>query len=306
MLSTVLSSLTRFGSADLFRIIMAATIEVEKRVMDTVTADAVPNAVPNAVADAVTVAVADAVADAVAVPITDSNMFTDQMQPCKSRGKNCFSSGKSYQHHIYEMLSRVTMGHPYKVIEVDGAKSGPDIVMNVNDQCIGWEVKNKGGFEGGSAKMTYNGDRLRFAEDTIHHQLLGDQLVYDGKNLPYYEGKTDATDYEAVKHIFHKELSKDVPCDTMAMYYKQTGVHYIQIEGYGLYHTGHDILQLQVPFFACEQRLRIRTSKHKKNGIPTDVVGDINYNKKTLSKSPFDIDRTLPYAMNGMNGMKEL
>ena len=296
MLSTVLASLTRFGSADLFRIIMAATIEVEKRVMNPI-AESVTDTV--IIADTITDTIADTVTDTIAS--TDSNIVVDQSmqhQHCKSRGKNCFSSGKSYQHHIYETLSRVTMGHPHQVEEVDGAKSGPDIVLRINDQCVGWEVKNKGGFEGGSAKMTYQQDRLRFAEDTLHHQLLGDQLVYDGKNLPYYEGKTDATDYEAVKHIFHKELSKEVPCDTMAMYYRNTGVHYIQIEGYGLYHTGHDILQLQVPFFACEQRLRIRTSKHKKNGVPTDVVGDINYNKKTLSKSPFDIDRTLPYRMN--------
>ena len=267
MLSTVLASLKRFGSADLFRIILAATEEAEKRVADSI---------------ANNVAVKENVMD----PLLQQGK--DQ---CKvSRGKNCFSSGKSYQHHIYETLSSMTN----KVIEVDGAKSGPDIVLHIKDLCIGWEVKNKGGFEGGSAKMTYQGDRLRFGEDTLHHQLLGDQVVYEGKNLPYYEGKTESTDYDVVKHIFDKEISKGVPCDTMSTYYKNTGVHYIQIEGYGLYHTGHDILHLQVPFFTCEQRLRIRTSKHKKNGVPTDVVGDINYNKKTLSKSPFDIEHTLP------------
>lgn len=260
MLSTIIASLKRMGSADLFRIILAATEEAEKRVADSL--------VNNVVAK------------------------ENVMDPCKvSRGKNCFSSGKSYQHHIYEMLSSM-IGHPHHVKEVDGAKSGPDIVLYVKDQHIGLEVKNKGGFEGGSAKMTYKGDRLRFGEDTLHHQLLGDQLVYEGRNLPYYEGKTSATDYDEVKHIFDKEISKEVPCDTMAMYYKKTGVHYIQIEGYGLYHTGHDVLHLQVPFFTCEQRLRIRTSKHKKKGVPTDVVGDINYNKKTLSKSPITIDHT--------------
>jgi hypothetical protein len=281
MLSTVISSLKRFGCADLFRIIMAATTEVEKRVMEPI-------------ADTIT----DTITDTIANTDTDANSIVNPIKV--SHGKNCFSSGKAYQHHIYETLSRMSMGHPHQVEEVDGAKSGPDIVLRIKEQCIGWEVKNKGGFEGGSAKMTYRGNRLLFAEDTIHHQLLGDQIVYDGKNLPYYEGKMRASDYDAVKHIFDREISKDVPDDTMATYYKNTGVHYIQIEGYGLYHTGHDILHLQVPFFTCEQRLRIRTSKHKKNGIPTDVVGDINYNKKTLSKSPFDIEHTLPYAMNGM------
>jgi hypothetical protein len=273
MLSTVIASLKRFGCADLFRIIMAATTEVEKRIMEPITDTN-----------------------------TDANIIVDpSMNPIKvSHGKNCFSSGKAYQHHIYETLSKMsTNGHPHQVEEVDGAKSGPDIVLRIKDQCIGLEVKNKGGFEGGSAKMTYRGNRLLFAEDTIHHQLLGDQIVYDGKNLPYYEGKMSVSDYDVVKHIFDREISKDVPDDTMAKYYKNTGVHYIQIEGYGIYHTGYDVLQLQVPFFTCEQRLRIRTSKHKKNGVPTDVVGDINYNKKTLSKSPFDIEHTLPYVMNG-------
>jgi hypothetical protein len=274
MLSTVLASLKRFGSADLFRIILAATEEAEKRVAESL--------VNNVVAKE-----------------NNMDLLSEQgNDTCKvSRGKNCFSSGKSYQHHIYEMLSSMTMGHPHKVFEVDGAKSGPDIVLHVKDQCIGLEVKNKGGFEGGSAKMTYQQDRLRFGEDTLHYQLLGDQIVYEGRNLPYYEGKTGSTDYDEVKHIFDKEISKEVSDDTMAAYYKKTGVHYIQIEGYGLYHTGHDILQLQVPFFTCEQRLRIRTSKHKKKGVPTDVVGDINYNKKTLSKSPFDIEHTLPLTM---------
>lgn len=259
MLSTILASLNRMGSADLFRIILAATEEAEKRVADYLANNVVAK--------------------------------ENVMDPCKvSRGKNCFSSGKSYQHHIYETLSSMTMG---RAIEVDGAKSGPDIVLHIKDQCVGLEVKNKGGFEGGSAKMTYQGDRLRFGEDTLHHQLLGDQIVYEGRNLPYYEGKIESTEYDEVKHIFDKEISKEVPCDTMATYYKHTGVHYIQIEGYGLYHTGHDILHLEVPFFTCEQRLRIRTSKHKKKGVPTDVVGDINYNKKTLSKSPITIDHTL-------------
>jgi hypothetical protein len=271
MLSTVLASLKRMGSADLFRIILAATEEAEKRVADSFANNVVAK-------------------ENIMDPLPEQGNDT-----CKvSRGKNCFSSGKAYQHHIYETLSSITMG---RVIEVDGAKSGPDIVLYVKDQYIGLEVKNKGGFEGGSAKMTYQGDRLRFGEDTIHRQLLGDQVIYEGRNLPYYEGKTGSTDYDEVKHIFDKEISKEVSNDTMAMYYKKTGVHYIQIEGYGLYHTGYDVLQLQVPFFMCEQRLRIRTSKHKKNGVPTDVVGDINYNKKTLSKSPFDIEHTLPLIM---------
>lgn len=85
----------------------------------------------------------------------------------------------------------------------------------------------------------------------------------------------------------------------MIAYYKGKGVHYIQIEKYGLYHTGNDILNLGVPIFYCNQVLRIRTSKHKKKvaggRVPTDVVGDINYDKKTLIKSMYDLDGKLIY-----------
>lgn len=215
-----------------------------------------------------------------------------------SRGGNCFRSGKEYQHSISEILSsRTICGQPIIVEEVEGAKSGPDIVVQYQEQRIGWEVKNKGAFEGGSQKMTYRGDRLAFADDTLHQQLLGDEIIYDGKNLPYYEGKTTLDDYEPLKHIFDKEISKDVPSETMAKYYQRTGVHYLQIEGYGIYHTGVDPLHLEVPFFTCEQRLRIRSSKHKKKGVPTDIVGDINYNKKTVKKSPYDLNHVLPPVM---------
>lgn len=84
----------------------------------------------------------------------------------------------------------------------------------------------------------------------------------------------------------------------MSEYYKSKGVYYIQVEGYGLYHTGNDVFNLDVPLFECKQYLRIRTSKHKKFlgniRIPTDVVGDINYDKKTLIKSIYDLDNKLP------------
>ena len=213
----------------------------------------------------------------------------------KSRGKNCFKSGIQYQHSIYEKLKHITINHePCTVEEVKGAKDGPDIILHHNDLRIGFEIKRKTAFEGGSKKMSYNGKRLIFQEGSLHDYLLSDRSIYEGKNLPYYEGKKTIEDYLLVKEIFDEDIYIDITNNTMANYYKRTGVYYIQIEGNGLYHTGDDILQLGVPLFVCNQRLRIRTSKHKKKGIPTDVVGDINYDKKTLIKSPYDLDHCLP------------
>ena len=73
---------------------------------------------------------------------------------------------------------------------------------------------------------------------------------------------------------------------------------YIQIENKGLYHTGEDPLNLGVPYFSCEEtNLRIRSTKHKKNGICTDVTAALQYNKRRLVKSLFSLDGILPPSM---------
>ena len=71
----------------------------------------------------------------------------------KSKGKNCFQSGKKYQHNIFEKLCNIEInGNKYKIEEVEGAKSGSDIVLSIGDLKIGFEIKNKGAFEGGTKK----------------------------------------------------------------------------------------------------------------------------------------------------------
>jgi len=223
----------------------------------------------------------------------------------KSRGKNCFKNGKQYQHLVALLMSKIRIDDTcYPVEEVSGSKSGSDILMDIPPYGkIGIEVKNKGAFEGGSIKMVYSQplEKLVFPEETIHHHCLGDIQVYDGKNLPWYEGKRTTTDYKNNSVVFDKEVKMPILATTMSDYYKKNGVHYIQIEKYGFYHTGNDILQLGVPFFECEQYLRIRTSKHKAKidgiRVPTDVVGDINYNKKSLKVSMYDLNGTLPPSM---------
>lgn len=216
-----------------------------------------------------------------------------------SRGKNSFRNGKTYQTFIYNQLNKLQIdGIFYSVTEVKGANSGPDILLTTDQypQAIGIEVKRKNAFEGGSQKMIWNTEKkqLMFHPNTFHDRILNSTCIYDGFNLPYYEGKKTLEDYLPVKSIFSKEIYLDVHEDTVSTYYQKSGVYYIQIEKKGLYHTGMDILNLNVPFFSCKQRLRIRTSKHKKKGIPTDVVGDINYDKKTLISSPYDLETNIP------------
>jgi hypothetical protein len=224
----------------------------------------------------------------------------------KTRGKNSFKNGQTYQHSIARKLEKICINEKkITVNEVNGAKSGPDINLYIeNGLIIGIEVKNKGAFEGGSVKMEYDKIEKRMVfkdRSSLHQRCLADRVLYNGLNLPWYEGKKSLCEYKQVANIFNPEIRISLSSDSMSEYYKSKGVHYIQIEGYGLYHTGNDILNLDVPIFMCNQYLRIRTSKHKKKisgyRIPSDVVGDINYDKKTITKSIYDLNGKIPSVM---------
>lgn len=223
----------------------------------------------------------------------------------KSRGKNSFKNGKIYQNRIACKLQNISINDKrYCIKEVKGAEAGADITILTEFGLVGIETKNKGAFEGGSVKMIYDNSnkKLIFPDCNLLHQYcLGEEIIYNGMNLPWYEKNRTVEDYYNVSKEFDKEIRIDISSLSMSEYYKRNNVNYIQVEGHGLYHTGNDVLNLNVPLFECKQHLRIRTSKHKKKisnkRIPTDVVGDINYDKKTLIKSVYDLDNKLPKIM---------
>ena len=208
---------------------------------------------------------------------------------------NSFKSGKSYQHKIYLKLNYL-FGNVDECLveEVKGAMAGSDVCLRYEGSTIGFECKNKGAFEGGSKKMYFDNNRLKFPTNTIHQMIVGDTLVYDGLNLPWYDNKRSLTDYEKVRSIFDKDIYIAAHDSSISNYYKVIGTHYIQIEGLGLYHTGDDILDTGADLFSCEVMLRIRSSKHKRNGIPTDVTGALQYNRLSIKKSKIDLDCKLP------------
>jgi hypothetical protein len=212
-----------------------------------------------------------------------------------SRGSSSFKSGKTYQSNICQRINSTGV----KAVEVQGAKSGADIIVFINGQTVGIETKKKRAFEGGSCKMNYNNStsRLEFRENTIHSKILGDTFVYGGQNLPYYQNKKTLADWKEMEELFSKDIYIPIEDNTVSSYYLQTGVYYIQVEGYGLYHTGVDILDIGVPCFKCKQTLRIRTSKHIKKGVHTDVVGDLNYDKKSLVKSTHSLDDDVSFIL---------
>ena len=156
---------------------------------------------------------------------------------------------------------------------------------------------------GGDEASLFAGDLLRMymrycegkgIEECIHKSIIGNRQLYDGAILPWNANKRTAADWAAAEHIFKPDIYIDAPRLSIAEYYELKGANYIQVEGFGLYHTGNDVLGMGVPKFECDVKLRIRSTKHIKDGIPTDITAGLQFNRKTLAKSSFCLDTKLP------------
>jgi hypothetical protein len=231
----------------------------------------------------------------------------------KTRESKCFKNGNEYEKSINEKLKTLRYKENSIVCgETAGASHNRDIVLRfLNPEGVdvgievGIEAKNLGAFEGGCVKLNKTEEGMKITEPCIHRDIVGDTVLYNGQILPWYENKRTLSDWEAVKDIFKGDVYITAPSDAISKYYAEKGTSYIQIQGMGLYHTGADILELGVPKFDCEVNLRIRSTKHIKHGIPRDITAGLQFNRKTLVKSPFSLDGCLPAGFQIMEPVVE-
>jgi hypothetical protein len=239
--------------------------------------------------------------------ISDSEMIPIHNHNTKasSVSNKCLHNGMAYEAQISNTLKRLQYkNQPILVGETAGSKGVCDIPIQVGNIKTGIEAKNLGAFEGGCKKLysTSGGGGMQILENCIHKSIIGNRLLYDGLILPWYANKRTAEDWAAAEHIFKPDIYIDAPRESIATYYSLKGANYIQVEGFGLYHTGSDVLGLGVPKFECDVKLRIRSSKHIKSGIPTDITAGLQFNRKTLTKSPYCLDTKLPIGFSEITG----
>lgn len=199
-----------------------------------------------------------------------------------------FKSGSEYENKIYRLL----LNKRFDDVSVPaGASSRCDITVVYRGQTIHFEIKNKGAFEGGSVKLYPTSDRgMVIQKECIQKYILGDNVLYEGEVLPWSVGNRTKNAWNRVSHVFKRDVYVTAPDDAISRYYNQKGVHYIQIEGLGLYHTNEDILDLNVPKFTCKTVLRIRCTKHMKQGVSTDITAALQFDRKSIVKSPIDLE----------------
>lgn len=206
--------------------------------------------------------------------------------------------GVAFEHRVAQRLAALRYkGHTFSVQSIAGAGDDTDIQTTWNGIPVGWEAKRKGAFEAGSRKMEVQDGRLVVHTEGIVKQLVGDIQVFGGEIPRFLTERVTEWSREDAERF--KDDKYPLRSTAAAEYYAAKHTQYIVIEGVGVYHTGVDVLNLGVPLFACVMTLRVRTSKHRKKlatggRVPTDVVVDLNYNRRTLPSTPVCLFTAFP------------
>lgn len=210
---------------------------------------------------------------------------------------SCLRSGTVYETRIVCILSKLKYKHQTLDVQkhTASASHANDIVFSIGEKYYGIECKNKGAFEGGGCVMKLIRDKLEIEKEGLLKTLYGSHTAFDGKIPSFLKGDKTYDTWKLEKEIFQDEYIS-VDAKAISDYYKAKGSSYIQIEGKGLYHTGNDILEVDVPFFEATAQLRIRTSKHidRKTKVPRDVSLALVFKRNQLKKSPFCIETNIP------------
>ena len=211
-----------------------------------------------------------------------------------SKGKKATVKGKSYEEKIAKQLSELT--YDKKTILVGDTTAGScssknDISFRIEKESSPLfyiECKNKGSFEGGGKRFKVVDNKLIIPEECMHKSLLGDHIPFKGEIPNFLKGDKTMKSWKEEKDNFKDEYVR-IASDTINEYYQKRGVHYIQIENFGLYHTKEDTLKLGTIKFEVSTKIRIRCKQHGSGSMPSSVQASFVFSRKGLNESPVDL-----------------
>ena len=239
------------------------------------------------------------------------------------KGQNCSKEGQEYEKQIYQIVKHCTLhDKPFntqKENELAGCSATNDIECNFNkEKDIPIEIKKAKTPDWMQCKLTYNTttnkwtgalkNKIPDKSKTIFEELINNINLFNGKIPPFM--LRDITHEEWI--LIKKETADfndtyiDCPPTTIQQLYREKGCKYIQVsDGYGLYHLGEDLCELNVPEFVCEQRLRIRTKIHTTKNAKgfcslSVTVACQPTNIKNIPKSNYSLDDITKLPLNLM------
>ena len=230
-----------------------------------------------------------------------------------SKGYRCALSGKKYEQKVHAILRNTCYNNrPFntqKDSDLGCSSAGNDIECNFKSLCdIAIELKMWRTPDWMQCGIRFDKDKNqwittgkgRIPEECrqIFRKYINGINLYGGNIPPFLERQIGYDEWIEIKtksNNIWKDHYIDIADTTIAEMYNIKGCSYIQVSGYGLYHTGKDICDFGVPKFQIPQQIRIRTKLHRretKNGYcdlsvmcacqPKDI--------RRLKHSPFSLD----------------
>jgi len=200
------------------------------------------------------------------------------------KGSNCSKSGKKYESDVYEIIKN----SPLVKEHCGGSSHAPDIKC-IDNKSI--EVKKAFAPDWGQTVLYWKDDKWTSKSELFQKYLNNLNM----KPPPFLINKVTYEEWLKIKNDYKDEYV-DIDEDTISKYYKDKGSYYIQAsDGYGLYHTGEDVFNFDVPKFDTKQRMRVRVKVHGRsdnNGYAQLSVTAAFQptNLQNLEKSPYSLD----------------
>lgn len=232
--------------------------------------------------------------------------------PVKPRkGAGCSKSGNKYERDVYNVCKDILLdGKVFCTLletELGGSSAKNDIECNFkSDKDLSIEIKrcNTPDWMQLSIKpddddVWKSGERNKIPNKAckLIESIIKKEKLFNGKIPPFLERKMTHKEWKEEKSETEDFNDVYIPCkpNTIARLYGYKKCKYIQISDYGLYHLGEDVCDFGVPYFECDQRLRIRIKIHKtsdKDGYMSAsvMVAAQPVNIKKLQKSPYSLD----------------
>ena len=228
-------------------------------------------------------------------------------------GAACSKSGKAYEALVARLCGRFKspfMDVPFNTQSIDdlgGCTIIPDVMLNcksIGDVKVEVKAKNVPDWIQcsimPSEQHTHWKAKPRSYQpasviDMFEKELTAIRL-FDGCIPSFLTSKQPTHTQWKLESKLFSDVYHPIPSDQIAVAYRLRGVHYIQVKGHGLFHTGIDICNFGVPFLECSQRIRIRCKRHGKKcmltgkNIPSSVMASFRPVLSTLHKSPYSLD----------------
>lgn len=203
------------------------------------------------------------------------NRLFSELSIKSCNGRKAARSGEEYELKVFNVCKMLMFNNNKfcTINKVGGFSDGHDLICMNNATKIPIEVKKSKTPDWMQMSLMYinncwqskGSNKIPDIAVSIFNDILKGKTIFNNNIPKFVNEKITHKEWTKIKYPDFKD--QYIPCkpDTIAKLYKSKGCYYIQVSGYGLYHTGEDPCNFNVPYFECNQQIRIRTKIHAKN-----------------------------------------